>query len=156
MKNIILLFSIIFFFSISNFGQELTKMNSTTSITWDDLTIEKYEKKFSEALQTEVKKPVFSKKQKALDSTEVIIAGNYHVLNNFDSKTHLLSKDEIIKTPMQLDEIMIIELDESSKIYFGKKAQVKGTLILNREDDAESHYKLINAESVNSKIKKKD
>jgi hypothetical protein len=149
MKNIILLFSIIFFFSNSNFAQK-----TVSEITWDELTIEKYEKKFSETLQTEVKKPVFSKKQKALDSTEVIIAGNYHVLNNFDSKTHLISRDEIIKTPMKLDEIMIIELDESSKIYFGKKAQVKGTLILNREDDAESHYKLINAESVNSKIKK--
>lgn len=151
MKNIILLFSIIFFFSNSNFAQK-----TVSEITWDELTIEKYEKKFSETLKTEINKPVFSKKQKALDSTDVIISGNYHVLNNFDSKTHLLSRDEIIKSPMKLDEIMIIELDESSKIYFGKKAQVKGTLILNREDDADSHYKLINAESVNSKIKKKD
>ncbi len=151
MKNIILLFSFIFIIP-----QFISAQKSINEITWDDLTIEKYEKKFSETLQTEINKPIFSKKQKALDSTEVIIAGNYHVLNNFDSKTHLLSRDEIIKTPMKLDEIMIIELDESSKIYFGKKAQVKGTLILNREDDAESHYKLINAESVNSKIKKKD
>ncbi len=116
-------------------------------ISWDDLKVEKFEKKISEELKTEVTTPVFSKKQRKLDSVDVILSGNYHVLNSFDSKTHLLSRDEIIKTPMQRDEIMVITLkDEKAPIYFGRKVKLKGTLVLSKSIDDESFFSLIKAE----------
>jgi hypothetical protein len=116
-------------------------------LTWEDLKVEKFEKKTSKELKTEVMAPVFSKKQSKMDSTEVIISGNYHVLNSFDSKTHLLSKDEIIKTPMQRDEVIIIHLkDDEDPIYFGRKVKLKGKLVVSKSVDDESFFSLIDAE----------
>jgi hypothetical protein len=113
------------------------------------LKVEKFEKKTSKELGTEVNAPVFSKKQSKMDSTLVIISGNYHVLNSFDSKTHLLSKDEIIKTPMQRDEVIIISLkNEADPIYFGRKVNLKGTLVLSKSIDDESFFSLIDVEKV--------
>lgn len=118
-------------------------------IEWEDLKVEKFEKKTSKELGTEVNAPVFSKKQSKMDSTEVIISGNYHVLNSFDSKTHLLSRDEIIKTPMQRDEVIIITLkSDEDPIYFGRKVKLKGVLVVSKSLDDESFFTLIDAEKV--------
>ncbi len=116
-------------------------------LTWGDLKVEKFEKKTSKELKTELMAPVYSKKQLKLDSTEVMISGNYHVLNSFDSKTHLLSRDEIIKTPMQRDEVIIISLkDNEDPIYFGRKVKLKGTLVISKSVDDESFFSLVNAQ----------
>ena len=130
--------------SLTGFSQK-----EIQEIEWDDLKIEKFEKKISKELNTEVTTPVFSKKQNKMDSVDVIISGNYHVLNSFDSKTHLLSRDEIIKTPMQRDEIMIITLKKGQDpIYFGRKVKLKGTLVLSKSIEDESFFSLINVEKI--------
>jgi hypothetical protein len=130
--------------TLSGFAQ-----NEIQEITWDDLKVEKLEKKTSVELKTEVMAPVFSKKQSKLDSAVVIISGNYHVLDSFDSKTYLLSRDEIIKTPMQRDEIIVMSLkDNEDPIYFGRKVNLKGRLILSKSVDDESFFTLIDVEKV--------
>lgn len=144
MKKNILTGLFIAIFTITGVAQ-----NEIQEIEWDDLKVEKFEKKISKELGTEVNAPVFSKKQHKMDSTDVIISGNYHVLNSFDSKTHLLSKDEIIKTPMQRDEVIIITLkDNEDPIYFGRKVNLKGTLVVSKSIDDESFFTLINVEKV--------
>jgi hypothetical protein len=142
MKKYILFGLLISAINVSMFSQKQIQ-----EIDWEDLKVEKFDKKISKELNTEVSTPVFTKKQSKLDSVDVIISGNYHVLNSFDSKTHLLSKDEIIKTPMQRDEIMVITLKEGQDpIYFGRKVKLKGTLVLSKSIDDESFFSLINVE----------
>ena len=142
MKKYILFGLLISVINVSMFSQKQIQ-----EIDWEDLRVEKFDKKISKELNTEVSTPVFTKKQSKLDSVDVIISGNYHVLNSFDSKTHLLSKDEIIKTPMQRDEIMVITLKEGQDpIYFGRKVKLKGTLVLSKSIDDESFFSLINVE----------
>lgn len=143
MKKHILLPILLLVFSFG-FAQKSIK-----EIDWSDLKIEKFEKKKSKELKTDVATPIFTKKQMNLDSETIIISGNYHVLDSFDKKTYLLSRDEIIKTPMQRDEVMIITLKEGQDpIYFGRKVKLKGTLVLSKSIEDDSFYSLIDVEKV--------
>lgn len=126
----------------------LSAQEEVFRVTWDDLKVEEFTKSYSEELNTYVSEPVFSDVQTQMDSLKVIISGNYHILNSFDSKTHLISRDEIIKTPMQRDEIMLVSFKDESQINFGRKVKIQGTLILSKSLEDESLYTLIDAERI--------
>lgn len=131
-----ILYTVVFLsFSFSFFAQ-----GEIREVGWDDLKVESFETVTSAATGIVFSKPVFTEYQSALDGKEIIIAGNYHVLNNFGSKTFLLSKDEIIKTPMQRDEVIRLKMDDDLEIYFGRKAKLKGVIHIDANEDAETIY----------------
>lgn len=108
-------------------------------ITWDDLRIEKFEDATSVS-GAAYKKAIFSDEIIKMDGQEIIIGGNYHVLNNFGSKTYLLSRDEIIMHPMQRDEVIRLMMDKDPEIYFGRKVKIKGVLHIDSDPEAETLF----------------
>lgn len=138
------LHAIIFVFSsIFLFGQ-----TEITEVSWQDLHVENFEASKEGASDLEVLKPVFSEAQTSLNGKEVIISGNYHVLNNFGSKSYLLSRDEIIKTPMQGDEVVRLIMKEDPKIYFGRTVTIKGIINVDENPDAETIYYITDVKKV--------
>ncbi len=117
-------------------------------VTWENLKVQNFEVSTSAATGIEFSKPIFDSKQKEMDGQEIIIAGNYHVLNNFGSKTFLLSKDEIIKTPMQRDEVIRLIMEDDPEIYFGRKLKLKGVLHIDTNEDAETIYYITDVKKV--------
>lgn len=130
-----LFYSILFIAaSFSFYAQE-----EIPELTWDDLKIENFEEATSVSGAT-YKKAIFSDEIIKMDGKEIILAGNYHVLNNFGSKTYLLSKDEIIATPMQRDEVIRLMMDKDPEIYFGRKLKIKGVLHIDEDPEAETLF----------------
>jgi hypothetical protein len=117
-------------------------------VTWEELKVETFETATSAATGIEYSKPVYSEEQQALHEGEIIISGNFHVLNNFGSKTFLLSKDEIIKTPMQRDEVIRLIMVEDPEIYFGRKVKIKGILHIDENEDAETIYYITDVKKI--------
>ena len=110
-----------------------------TELTWEDLKIEEFgEKEVIGGL--EYAKPVFTDEQVSLDGKNVMLSGNFHVLNNFGSKTYLLSSEEIIKTPMNGDEVIRLLIDKDPEIFYGKTIQITGLLHIERDIEAETIY----------------
>ncbi|MCB9188978.1 MAG: hypothetical protein H6598_08705 [Flavobacteriales bacterium] len=140
MKNIYALLFIMLSFSF--FGQE-----EIPEISWDDLVIKDFEEATSETGGT-FKKAVLTKEQKALDGTKIIMAGNYHVLDNFGSKTYLLSREEIIMHPMQRDEVIRLKMDKDPEIYFGRKLKISGVLHIDTDPEAETIYYITDVKKV--------
>ncbi|CAG5086126.1 hypothetical protein [Parvicella tangerina] len=117
-------------------------------ITWEDLRVESFEATGDEPSEFDSHIPKFTEEQSALDGKEVILSGNYHVLNNFGSKSYLLSRDEIIKTPMQGDEVVRLIMEEDPEIYFGRTAKIKGVLHIDENIDAETIYYITDVKKV--------
>lgn len=116
-------------------------------ITWDDLVITEFEDAKSET-GTTYKKAVFTDEQVKLDGKQIIIAGNYHVLDNFGSKTYLLSRDEIIMHPMQRDEVIRLIMDKDPEIYFGRKLKLVGILHIDTDPEGETIYYITDIKKV--------
>lgn len=116
-------------------------------VSWDDLVIGSFEIS-KNAAGSDYNKAVFSDDQVKLDNKEVIIAGNYHVLDNFGSKTYLLSRDEIIMHPMQRDEVIRLKMDKDPEIYFGRKLKIKGVLHIDSDPEAETIYYITDVKKV--------
>lgn len=118
-----------------------------TEVTWGDLDIQE----FNTALDSsgaEILKPVFSDDQNALEGETIIISGNYHILNSFGAKSYLLSRDEIIKTPMQGDEVIRLIMEEDPKIYFGRTVRIQGVLHIDEDPNAETIYYITDVKKV--------
>lgn len=130
-------------FTTLSFGQ-----TEIQEITWDELTIESFSTKENKETGEAYSEPKFTKKQKALDGQEVILKGNFHVLNNFGAKSFMLSRDEIIKTPMQGDEVIRLMMEEDPEIYFGRTAKIKGVLHIDEDPNAETIYYITEVKKV--------
>lgn len=117
-------------------------------LTWEDLIVENFEASTDESSEFLIQKPVFTDVQAAHDGQEVMISGNDHVLNNFGSKTYLLSRDEIIKTPMQGDEVVRLIMEKDPEIFFGKTLKIKGVLHIDENPGAETIYYITDVKKV--------
>lgn len=132
----------ILFLSGHVLGQE-----EVAEVTWKDLDVTEFTKQTDEN-GLEIALPEFNDFQQGLDGKKIIISGNYHILNSFGSKSFLLSRDEIIKTPMQGDEVLRLIMEEDPKIYFGRTVKIQGVIHIDKNTDAETIYYVTDVKKV--------